>query len=303
MNRDLSNCMKEAETQSVRQLQLLLDECANVSNPLQHIHNESQATLATASMSSIHSHSACALDDDDCSLSDSSFFGDFIPVNFDVRADDEFEDQDTPLHNSMPCLRAEEASLQETSEDIPRQGRDLFSDYRDRQCLDGSDHFRRSEEYLNIVDDQDICVCPMPYQDNMGQGFDGQGSLLSLEETFGNLNACMERTSQFREMVKRLTAEASKPIVPATTMFESCNSFQAFRNCNSSQHSSRTRQQKSSPILSQSAHNPNRPMKSRKSLLKPKSSYRHSSTQKKESRTKNSRSTGMRPVNWDLLVM
>jgi hypothetical protein len=301
---NLVQVTKASQIRSTGKHQFLLDECSCPHPPFDKmfhdIQTESYGTLVMASLSTFEYRPVGSSDDEEGSLSESNLFGDFIPVDFEVRAEDEIKAQfiSEERHSSMPNLSTTK-KLGENSSNIVAG--DPFSSIRGHRSMRGSSIANgtvlANEQEHSVISR----ILPAKDDENVDKSMSivgGHGSQMSLMDAFDHLTTCMKKTAQSREMVKLFTM--STPNLNAQYYF---NTPETYRNNTESQQYSKMLRTRSLHISSSLQASP---VKSRISGTETKFSYRRQASQgRKECRIKKiqSRTTGVRPINWNHIAM
>eukprot|EP00539_Tryblionella_compressa_P019309 CAMPEP_0178880806 /NCGR_PEP_ID=MMETSP0747-20121128/12672_1 /TAXON_ID=913974 /ORGANISM="Nitzschia punctata, Strain CCMP561" /LENGTH=321 /DNA_ID=CAMNT_0020548749 /DNA_START=45 /DNA_END=1010 /DNA_ORIENTATION=- len=308
------DCTVDPLVESKNNIQLasmkMMNKAGNSMTPLQAYlagqKNPSTRTMATSPLSFSYSKCNDSFSEDDQSLGDFTQLGNFNTVDFDIDIGEEIEEDYECSHapnkyrNTTSTIKAVDLALQLTSFGYFEEA---DSSYQGLRCKNedsvgeynyDNEHVQQSNEHFQQV--MGGSFPPIFGNDaNSSIHTTGNESMISLSEAFQKLNSCMERTALSREMVKQLSenscsSSASCSDLNRSSLSLSCHSRGARREMTS---------QDSAKSLSSLG---NAPSKTGKSLLKP--SYKLKSSLRKELRTKtsSSRVTGVRPVNWDIIL-
>lgn len=251
----------------------------------------SSRTLPTASL-----HSNCTFhDDDDFSMSGSSMFGEFVPVDSDVNLGEAMGDL-FPTSDKNPAattahimsLAIDALKAKDDFSDVP-YGMEVTCHSEDHDFIPEAHQGSQVQEDVSFVSERTLglsthSVRRQETEERHGIEAIGHASMRSLEEAFHDLSACMERTAESRELVKQFQQQL-EPSLPSTAASET-RKVSLDVSCHGRQ----------SPHFTKSLAAPTKT----RSILSKDRSFR----ERKDTRDRKNfaRSTGVRPVNWDLLL-
>jgi hypothetical protein len=294
-------------------------------NKQQHNH-PSTSTLPTASLyGSYYSRSYLTPydqndDDDEKSFSSesnmSSLFGNFNPLEFDVDLleDDIIESEDCePIEyrpkdsivqtpSSVSAVIDTAISIFDCDNVVDDDGLSYYADLFTVNPQKIREHSATYDEF------QDSISSEMTYADDDNDDYQqkilitGHGSMTSLSEAFGKLTACMEQTSQSRELVKQLSQQSLVSSSSRNSLSKRRSSLSLSKHSRGGSRRAMmasNNSHKSLSSLGNSSFNKSIPR------AKASTSYKLKATLRNDLRRTNSKSnsrvTGVRPINFDLL--
>jgi hypothetical protein len=260
-------------------------------------------------------------DDDQKSFSSesnmTSLFGNFNPLEFDVDLleDDFIESEDcepieyrpidsiveTPLSVSAAIDTA--ISIFDGDNVVDDDGLSYYAD------LFTVNPKKIREDSATYDEFQDSISSEMTYADDDDNDdyqqkilITGHGSMTSLSEAFGKLTACMEQTSQSRELVKQLSQQSLVSSSSRNSLSKRRSSLSLSKHSRGGSRRAMMASNNSHKILSSlgnSSFNKSIPRATASSSYKLKSILRNEL--RRTNSKSNSRVTGVRPINFDLL--